>query len=144
MLLSMKIEEHYNQQISSLSRGGLWTPDSSVVSIGEVAELVFRRYTDQEKVTSLPVEKMVDEVLSSPLVQSLWENALGNCELEISKECRNLAIENIVKLYLTVRCFSFAKDIVNKYKISQGVKTKRALRKGLKGKLNNVIIILYY
>ena len=59
------------------------------------------------------MEEMVDDVLSTPLVQSLWENALGNCELELSKECRNLTIENIVKLDLTVRCFSFAKDIVN-------------------------------
>jgi DNA-directed RNA polymerase subunit N (RpoN/RPB10) len=35
-------------------------------------------------------------------------------------------------LYVAVRCFSFAKDIVNKYKLSEGVKWKKALRKDLK------------
>ncbi len=36
------------------------------------------------------------------------------------------------KLYVTIRRFSFAKDIVNKYKLSQGSQKKKALRKDLK------------
>ena len=41
-------------------------------------------------------------------------------------------LRNIVKLYLTVRSFSFAKDIVNKYKLVEGAQHKIALRKELK------------
>ena len=52
--------------------------------------------------------------------------------MEISKECQSLCLENIVKLYITVTCFSFAKDIVNKYKLVGGVQKKKALRKDLK------------
>ena len=55
---------------------------------------------------------------------------IQNCDVETSKECQSLCLENVVKVYVTVRCFSFAIDIVNKYKLSQGVQKK--LRKDLK------------
>ena len=42
---------------------------------------------------------------------------MANCDVEISKERQSLCLENIVKLYLTARSFSFAKDIVHKYKL---------------------------
>ncbi len=29
----------------------------------------------------------------------------------------SVCLENVVKLYVTVRCFSFTKDIVNKYEL---------------------------
>ena len=74
----------------------------------------------------------MNEVLSSALVKSLWNNILENCDTEISKECQSLRLENIIKLYIQVRCFSYAKDIVNKYKISEKLSRKKALRKELK------------
>ena len=74
----------------------------------------------------------MNEVLSSALVKSLWNNILENCDTEISKECQSLCLENIIKLYIQVRCFSYAKDIVNKYKISEKLSRKKALRKELK------------
>ena len=40
-----------------------------------------------------------------------------------------LCLENIVKLYINVRSFSFANDNVNKYKLSQ---LKETLRKQLR------------
>jgi hypothetical protein len=101
----------------------------------EVSELVFRKHTNKDKVTRLPVDKIlkiVNEVLASSLVKSLGCNIIENCDVEITKECQSLCLENIVKLYVTVRFFSFAKYIVNKYKLSEGVKGKKALRKDLK------------
>ena len=98
----------------------------------ESSEIVFRQFTNKERITNLPVDKIVSEVLLSPVVKSLWCNIVGNCDVEISKECQSLCLENIVKLYVTVRSFSFAKDIVNKYKLKEGLQKKRALRKDLK------------
>lgn len=132
LMLSMRIPTETNKYISSLSRGGLWTPHSWVVSIAEVSELAFKKHTNEDRVTRLPVDKIVSEVLTSPLVKSLWCNIVENCDVEITKECQSLCLENIVKLYVTVRCFSFAKDIVNKYKLNKGNQGKKALRKQLK------------
>ena len=71
--------------------------------------------------THHPVETMVNEVLSLATVNGLWDNIVDNCDSEISKECKSLCLENFMKLYIKVRCFSFAKDIVNKYKLSLNV-----------------------
>ena len=83
-------------------------------------------------ITHLPVETMVNEVLSLASVNGLWDNIIDNCDNEISKECKLLYLENFIKLYIKVRCFSFAKDIVNKYKLSTNAPKKKALRKELK------------
>lgn len=129
---SMKDEAGSDPYIQSISRGGLWTPISWLVTIAETIELVFRKYTTKERVTCLPVEKMVEEVLASSDVASLWGNVVENCEVNVSKECQQLCLENVIKLYLTVRCFSFAKDIIQKYNLEQGIQQKKALRKSLK------------
>ena len=102
---------------------GFGPPHSWIVSIAEVAELLFRKHTDKDNATRLPVDTIVNEVITSPLVKNLWCN-IENCDIETSKECQSLCLENVVKLYVTVRCFSFAKDIVNKYKLSQGTQRK--------------------
>ena len=128
----MRGETEGNDYISSLSRGGFWSPHSWVVSIAEVSEIVFRKHTNKDKVTRLPVDTIVNEVISSPLVKNLWCNIIQNCDVEASKECQSLCLENVVRLYVTIRCFSFAKDIVNKYKLSKGLGQKKALRKDLK------------
>ena len=58
------------------------------------------------------------ELLISSLLKSLWCNIIENGDVEISNECQSLCLENIVKSYISIRSFSFAKDIVNKYKLS--------------------------
>ena len=128
----MRQETEENEYISSLSRGGLWTPHEWIVRIAEVSELTFRKNTNKDNVTCLPVDTIGNEVLASPLVQSLWRYIIQNCDGQISKECQSLCLENVVKLYVTVRSFSFAKDIVNKYKLGQRTQKTKALRKELK------------
>ena len=80
----------------------------------------------------LPVDKVVEEVQTSSFAKSLWSNIVDQCALEISKECQSLCFENIVKLYSTVRGFSFARDIVNKYNLKEKTQKKKALQKQLK------------
>ena len=71
LMSSMRQETEGNEYISSLSRGGLWTPHEWIVSIAEVSELVFRMNTNKGNVSYLPVDTMVNEVLASPHVKSL-------------------------------------------------------------------------
>ncbi|XP_044171854.1 uncharacterized protein LOC122956256 [Acropora millepora] len=74
LLLSIKVPTEENLYISSLSRGGLWAPNSWLVQIAEITELCFRRQTKLSKPTSLPVDKVVEDVLTSLLAKSLWSN----------------------------------------------------------------------
>ena len=45
-----------------------------------------------------------------------------------------ITLENFVKLYVRVRSFSYAKDIVNKYKLKEKASKTKALRTELKNK----------
>lgn len=84
----MRTATEDNEYISSLSRGGLWSPHTWLVSIIEASEIVFRKHTNKDRTVHLLVEKMVNEVLTSSLVKSLWCNIIANCQVEISKECQ--------------------------------------------------------
>ncbi|XP_015748255.1 PREDICTED: uncharacterized protein LOC107328053 isoform X1 [Acropora digitifera] len=63
LLLSIKVPTEENQYISSLSREGLRAPNSWLVQIAEITELCFQRQTKLSKPTSLPVDKVVEDVL---------------------------------------------------------------------------------
>ena len=62
----MKVPTEENEYISSLSRGGLWAPNSWLVSIAEIAELSFKKHTKTGKLSSLPVDKVL--MMSKPLL----------------------------------------------------------------------------
>ena len=115
LMYSMRTATEDNDYISSLSRDGLWSPHSWLVSVIEArsilycSEIVFRKHTSKDRTIRLPVNKMVDEVLASSHVKSLRCNIVANCDIKISKECQSLCLENIVKLYLTVRDFLLEK-----------------------------------
>ena len=130
LMASMRVPTEANQYIASLSRGGLWAPHQWLVSIIEVVEVEFKRQTKHVS-NQLPVDTILCEVLTNPLVKSLWLNIVDNCDSVVSKDCYSLCLENVIKLYTTVRCFSLARDIVNKYKL-KNVSGQKGLRKNLK------------
>ena len=132
LLWSVKVPTEENEYISSISQGALWAPNSWLLNIAEVSEICFKKRTRSGKASSLHVDKIVEEVQTSPEAVSFWNNLLDQCDLEISNECQKLCFENIVKLYAIVRSFSFARDIVNKYKLREKTGRNKALRKQLK------------
>ena len=134
LLVSLKDEKSEDEFVASISRGGLWAPNSTLVSIFKIAELVFRKHCVCESEKSLPADKMLADVLSSPEVKSLWESATTNCLHPVSEECLNLCLENILTLYICIRCFSHAKDIINKYKLKAKQQKGKGLRTELKRK----------
>ncbi len=94
-MMSMRVETEGNEYMEPISRGGLWTPHPWIVSIAEVCELTFRNNTSANKITHLPAETMVNEVLSSALVKSLWGNIVKHCEIEISNKCLLLCLKHL-------------------------------------------------
>jgi hypothetical protein len=133
LLQSLKLEEtKEDQYIQSLSRGGLWTPNETIKNIAKTTELMFRQHLKLNKSASVPTDKVVDQVLATPAVTSLWENIIADLDSQISSECNKLALENFIKLYVQVRSFSYARDIVSKYKLKEKALRSKALRKELK------------
>ena len=137
LLKSAKADVKEDEYIESLSRGGLWSPSEHIKSIAENVEYVFCKHVSQSKqsvTTTVPTEKIVDEDLALPAVISIRENITTDLDYEISKECKKLALENFVKLFVKVRSFSYAKDIINRHKLKEKKSKTRALRTDLKKK----------
>ena len=122
-----------NAYIEARSRGGLVTPCEDLVKLLEVVEILFRQFIgNQPTVKSIPCDKLCNDAIDSTLIKSLWDNIIQGCGNNISKQTSKLCLENIVKLYLRVRSFSYAKDIISKFKIQQKAKKSKGLRKELK------------
>ena len=82
--LAASVKKWKNASLDVINaRGNSW-----IVSISEVAELLFREYTDKDNVTRLPVDTTVNKVIISSLVKNLWCNIIENCDVETAKECQ--------------------------------------------------------
>ena len=117
-----------NSYISVRTIGGLVTPRSDLIGILEVAEISFRGNV-VGSIRHIPVETVCDAALQSPTVKSLWENIVYSCEVQPSNSTQKLCLENIVKLYLRVRAFSYTKDFITKYRVKERQSKKKALNK---------------
>ena len=139
MLQNMKSAGTDNPYIAARSRGGLLTPCNDLVNILEIVEILFRNFIASSKtiVKTIPCDSLCNTALDLPLIKSLWENIMMGCSEEVSKQSNKLCLENIIKLYLKVRSFSYAKDYISKFNIQRKAAKSKALRRELK-KLSNV------
>lgn len=136
LLQALKSDETANSFISARSRGGLVTPCENLLGILEEAEICFRKNVGMAELTdtvrNIPIEVICVSTLNSPVVKSLWANIVLDSGIEQSGSTHKLCLENIIKLYLRVRSFSYARDYISKYKIKNKQTKKKALRKDLK------------
>ena len=135
LLQNMKsAEELTNSFISARTRGGLVTPCDDLVGILEIAEVLFREKLNEseELLRKIPVENICISTINSPQVRSLWENIVMSADVNQSSSTQKLLLENVIKLYLKVRSFSYAKDYTTKHKIKGKQLEQKALRKDMK------------
>ena len=81
---------------------------------------------------NIPIDSLCNKALESPMVKSLWENILISSGVNSASSTQKLCLENIIKLFLKVRSFSYARDYLNKHKIKERKIKQKALRKDLK------------
>ena len=143
LLQNMKSSEP-NNYISARTRGGLVTPCNDLVEILKVAEISFREHVDNSSLTlrNIPAEIICNSTLSSPTVKSLWDNIVVSSEPQPSNSTQKLCLENVVKLYLKVRAFSYARDYITKYRIKAKQVKKKALRKDISNSCCICVIII--
>ena len=139
LLQSLKSTESDNNFILARSRGGLVAPSRHLLGIVEEAEILFRKNIGEGKqvLHNIPVENICKKTLNSPIVRSLWENIVLESGIEESSSTHKLCLENIVKLYVRVRSFSYARDYITKYKIKEKYTKSKSLRKDLKRSKDN-------
>ena len=121
--------------VSSLSRGAL-------VSITEPAQKVFSRtehYFRQSTFKSASLQRVdIIEIAqksasdSDVLHVSSYQTMVSEAELVPTKNVCKDVLHSIVNLYIRVRSFSLAKDIIQNFKIKAKQTKGKALRKEIK------------
>ena len=134
LLQNMKSSGPSSSFISARTRGGLVDPCDDLVRIVEEAEICFRKEVSHSKLSlrNIPTENICQTTLKLPIVKSLWGNIMLSSGVDQSSSTQKLCLENVIKLYLKVRSFSYARDYVTKYKIKEKKLKKMALRKDMK------------
>ena len=134
LLQSMKSIDQSNFRRDQ-SRGGLVNPSTDLLGILEEAEYLFRKQVSdstQGTLRKICTDTICNNTLQLPVVQSLWDNIVMSLRVDHSSSTQKLCLENVIKLYLRVRSFSYARDYLTKYKIEEKLLKKKALRKDLK------------
>ena len=133
ILKAGKLEEGCDSQklVSTLSCGGLW-------SITEPAQKIFTRsehYFTQSTLKSASSMQIVDitgiaqKSLTDNDVVANYQTMVSNAELVPTKNVSKDVLYSIVNLYIRVRSFSLAKDIIQDFKIKAKQAKSKALRK---------------
>ncbi|CAB3985388.1 Hypothetical predicted protein [Paramuricea clavata] len=125
-----------NSFIANRTRGGLTLPSGDLINILEAAELAFRDEINrsEEIIRNIPTDTIYNAVVENPKVKSLWENIVMSRSIQPSSTTPKLCLENVLKLFLKVQSFSYAKDYISKYQIKEKQGKNKALRNELKRK----------
>ena len=103
----------------------LWYPKEYLTNIFGAAELQFCVHTGKEVCHKICVDKIVDILLQKPVLRSKWNMLVEECGCEITKGRSIIFLDQILSLFIKIRSFSYAKDIVQKYKIQQKATKKK-------------------
>ena len=129
--------EKQNQKLVDIqTRGGLTKVVDEAQEMFILAEQLFRKTTETEKhLKKIDINAMTEELLQDTKIISLYKAIIGTSDTnDLDNEVKVNLLENILKLYLRVRSFSFAKDITSHKKQEQrNLKFKtKALRNDIK------------
>jgi len=122
--------------ISAKDRGGLWYPKKYFTDIIVTAELHFRVQTGKEVCHKICMDKIVGYLLKQPILKSKWSMLVEECGCQITERRSLVFLDQILMLYIKIRSFSYAKDVVQKYKLNQKAAKQKALRKEIQRATN--------
>ena len=121
------IESH--QLTSKLSRAGLWGITTRAQTLFQRTEKYFRFYTSNYPLTRIDIHENMTKSTNDLEVLSAFNLLKANSELRLDVKVAMDVLQSIAGLYIRVRSFSFAKDVVQKYKIQSKLLKEKALRK---------------
>ena len=112
-----------------MNRGGLWTVTLPAFKIFLKTDEYFRQSTSKAGLQRI-------DIVGITKTSTIDSDVLANYQLIVSEaDCDSYShvqkdvLHNIVSLYIRVRSFSYAKDIVQQYKIKAKQRKSKSLRK---------------
>ena len=133
ILKSLQDTKKPNNQklVSALDRNGLWYITESFQEILVIAEKHFCfEISNRENVKKIEHENIVQRLMNIPEIVEHFQSSVEICDEEFNGSCIKNTLQSILKLFVRVRSFNFAKDTVQKYRL-KNVVDKKSLRKTL-------------
>lgn len=128
-------EEHLltenHKLTSSLNRGGLWGITKPAQTIFIRTEKYFRFLTSNYPVTRIDINEIMSRSINDSEVLTAFICMKATSELKLDDKVAKDVLQSIIHLYIRVRSFSFARDVVQKYKLQMKLVKEKALRKNL-------------
>lgn len=123
--------------VSSLDRGGLWYISEYMQKIFVIAEKYFCIQSEKNStMRTLDIHKMYLDLYNFPFIRENFDMLAGMADLEIENETKKNMLISILKLYLQIRAFSYARDVTAKFKANKKKKKEKGgLRKGIKNSM---------
>ena len=115
--------------ISSLTRGGLWYITQPAQKIFCQTEYFFRESTSQVGLQKVDFPSIISKSISDSIIVSQYNIMLLEAELEPVNHISKSVLYSIIHLYVRVRSFSLAKDIIECHKIKVKKSKAKSLRK---------------
>ena len=102
--------------VDSVNRGGLWKVNNNVEQILTQAELTFLEHTHAQNTKQIDVPGMVKTLWCNQDLIANYQSWYSSAALVLDQEVSDEMLEKVLTLYLRVRSFSYAKDVVNNFK----------------------------
>ena len=118
-----------NHRLTSLlNRGGLWGITKPAQTIFIRTEKYFRVLTSNCPAAGIDI-KIRSKSTKDSEVHTAFKCIKANSELKLDDRVAKDVLQNIIDLYIRVWSFSFARDVVQKYKLQMKLVKEKALRK---------------
>ena len=131
LLLACRSTSNPDQKlVNALNRGGLWIITNYIQRIFVIAERYFCLEVKKGPNNTIQTGEMVKKITSYRHVKDFFHQISSECDISIDETVEKDTLFSIIKLYIRVRAFSHAKDLLEKYLPKKD--GKKALRTELK------------
>ena len=125
------INDSKQKLISSLNRGGLWSITEPAQKIFVMAEHYFRQLTPKVASQGIDIVTITLKATSDSDVLSNYGLIITDAEIKPASHVVKDVLHGIMTLYVRVRSFSFAKDVIENHKIKMKQTKGKSLRKDI-------------
>lgn len=115
--------------ISSLNRGGLWSITGPAQKIFLKTESWFRQLTPNVDLQGVDLAGITHKAISDSDILANFNLMVTSSDVKPDSHVSKEVLYGIVKLYVRVRAFSVAKDVIQKYKIQTKQTKAKSLRR---------------
>ena len=122
------INDPKQKLISCLNRGGLWSITEPAQNIFVKAEHYFRQLAPKVASQGIEIIAITLKATSDSDVLSNYGLIITDAEIKPSSHVIKDVLHGIITLYVRVRSFSFARDVIEKYKIRMKQTKGKSLR----------------